>query len=554
MGNQFILPPALIPDPLPTAEDYKADFAIYEEKEDKDGKKVQGKKIGYDFHAAAEHLKDRYFIRKIEGEIRYYDERKGIYYPVGPHFEAMTRFMERMDARLTRHDKQEICKKLEDLVLDDYSGSREYSPVIVFTNCSYDPETNTVHQHSPEDNAVNCIPHAYNPAAYSEAVEKELDLFTEGNKEDKRFVKQILFGYPIGFGYNDMRSFVILVGPPSSGKSQIISMVQGMLGRDDCTPNYSTLAMSKIAERFNVASLVGKYANFDSDISLDYKGEAIVSMIKAITGGDSIGTERKNKDRQDGVKINAKIIFSANDTFRVSDAGRALTDRMLIYKAAAHFEAVGDPHKHLLSEIKTEEAYEYMITIALKALHEIREEGFAIPSESQQEKQHFIRDNEPLNEFLDSIDDIDSDIIGQTVKDTYLMYSVWAREEDIQKPYGKTRFKAELAKILGLTLKRIGPASDRGPEVWQYTEKKTMAETETRHEAKAEERKDMYEPLVKDDLFKEPEEEQVKDTLFEDYEYENFMQELKENEQEAKRRKDIDPEWEIKNQDLAAVG
>lgn len=470
MRIDFQLPPAIEPAPLPDKESYKADFAIYEQKTDKDGNISNGKKIGYDYHAAAEHLKDRYYVRKIEGEIRYYDERKGIYYPVGQHFEAMSRFMERMDERLSRHDKQEISKKLEDIVLDDYSGNREYSKVIAFTNCSYDPETNTCHQHTPEDNAVNRIPHRYNPEAFSQAVEDELDLFTGGDTEDKVFVKQILFGYSIGFGYNDMRAFTILIGPPSSGKSQIIGMVQDMLGRDECTPNYSTLSMDTIADRFNVASLVGKYANFDSDICLDYKGERIISMIKAITGGDSIGTERKNKDRQDGVKIQAKLIFSANGNFRVSDQSRALTDRMLIYKADAHFSAVGDPHKHLLNEIKTEEAREYMCIMALKALHEIREAGFSVPSASQQEKQNFIRDNEPLHEFIDSLDNVDTDIIGQTVKDTFMMYSIWARSEEIQKPYGKAKFKAELAKILGLTLKRLGPSCDRGPEVWTYIE------------------------------------------------------------------------------------
>lgn len=460
--TDFILPPAITPTPVPPPEHYTKDFGIYENANGKN------KKIGYDYYAAAVHLINEYHIKNIEGKFMFYDDHVGIYKPTGENFENLSRLIERMDHSLNKKSKSEICLKMQDLALDKSNSPLPYSHKIVFSNGTYDPETNSFGPHSPDDNCTIMIPHIYKPDAYCKAVDDELDLLTNNNIEDRRYLEQILFGYVIGYGYNDMKKFVVILGPPNSGKSRMIAMSQDMLGRTDGIPNYSTLQIGDLSKNFKLHSLIGKAANYDADVDLDFKNEKTVSLLKMITGDDRVSTEQKYQDGKDGVSLVSKFILAANDRFTFSNIKGAISERMLVFLSEAHFDSFADPNKHLLREIKTEEAYEYMVKIGLIRLMDIRKNGFCVPSKSQQAKINFIKFNEPLREFLESIANIDTEFIGHTLNETYTTYIEWVNDMGIRHPDGKRDFRMEIQRLLNLTLKRIGPADNRGPAIWQY--------------------------------------------------------------------------------------
>ncbi len=98
----------------------------------------------------------------------------------------------------------------------------------------------------------------------------------------------------------------ILNGSGRNGKGVTTNLITAFLGRD----NVSNETLERLLENnFATASLFGKMANIDADVS----SEALrrTGILKKLTGGDRIVTEFKFKAAF-SFKNFAKLIFSAN--------------------------------------------------------------------------------------------------------------------------------------------------------------------------------------------------------------------------------------------------
>ncbi len=451
----FSLPPAIAPKIEPV--NYFMDFHTTDEKTGKDK---------YDYYEAAKHLVKQYHIKKLYGFYSYYEARFGIYIRIDKDFKDISFLIERMDHSLSNHQKNEIIGKIRDVVTDIPEESQELSHKIAFPNGTLDTDAWSIAPHSPDNNCILYIPHKYNPSATCEAVDKEIELFTKGNKENQQLLWE-LFAYPLEYYDNSRKTVVLFIGDSNSGKSVIFRMIMGMLGYTDGVPNFSALQMTDLTGRFDLDSLIWKAANFGSDMALDYIDDRTASALKRISGGDFVRTEKKFKDISTRM-LTTKFFFSTNGYFRFSDAGRAMSNRLLVYVTDTKFKPFGDPNRNLLKEISTEEAYEYMVIKSLTALKGLQEHGFSIPGKSMREKINIIINNEPIHDFISHINSLDSDIIGHRLEDTFRMYQTWANGENLKHPFTKSEFKAEMIRAFDLTLKRIGPSDNRGPEVWQY--------------------------------------------------------------------------------------
>ncbi|MDQ9871095.1 DUF5906 domain-containing protein, partial [Acinetobacter baumannii] len=65
------------------------------------------------------------------------------------------------------------------------------------------------------------------------------------------------------FRQNELSKSFFLTGPGSNGKSTFLDMVKNVLGR----PNYVSLDMDELGERFSTTTMFGKLANIGDDIS-----------------------------------------------------------------------------------------------------------------------------------------------------------------------------------------------------------------------------------------------------------------------------------------------
>ncbi len=177
----------------------------------------------------------------------------------------------------------------------------------IFKDCYVDLIDLSIHEHKPEYYTLNQPVMVWNDckdAAVGAESEKYLN-FAVPDKDDREMLLQY-YGYMLT---SDIRFQKVLYvyGDGGSGKSTLLFIPRAMLGDG----NFSTIRLQHLSERFQAAQIVGKLANIEGDLPSDPVRDC--SMIKALTGGDPVSTERKGKDVFT-FKSYAKMLFSANHT------------------------------------------------------------------------------------------------------------------------------------------------------------------------------------------------------------------------------------------------
>ena len=117
-------------------------------------------------------------------------------------------------------------------------------------------------------------------------------------------VVQEVVGYILS-NYVQAQKAFIFDGVARSGKSTLISVIEHLLGLENC----SHIILQGLSERFQLAELFGKLLNSFAD--LPSKPMEDLSIFKSVVGADVISAERKNRDPF-SFKPTAKLLYSAN--------------------------------------------------------------------------------------------------------------------------------------------------------------------------------------------------------------------------------------------------
>ena len=83
---------------------------------------------------------------------------------------------------------------------------------------------------------------------------------------------------------------VILSGTAQGGKSTFVQVVSGVIGKE----NIATLRTEQLNQRFETASFLGKTLLHGADVPSDFLTQKNASILKSLTGGDSMSVELKN--------------------------------------------------------------------------------------------------------------------------------------------------------------------------------------------------------------------------------------------------------------------
>ena len=117
--------------------------------------------------------------------------------------------------------------------------------------------------------------------------------------------------------------FFTLIGEGGNGKSILIGLFEEIIGRN----NVSSVALQELSQRFQGTRLFGKLLNSCADIPLGALEDD--SVIKKITGGDTVTREHKGKDATEFLPY-AKYLFSANRFPYVGDKSDGFMRRLRI--------------------------------------------------------------------------------------------------------------------------------------------------------------------------------------------------------------------------------
>lgn len=384
----------------------------------------------------ADYLMRNDCIHRINGQLHIYKD--GVYVPAQRDIEAA---MIRHIPSLKMAQRNEVMRYIEIKADEKSPADARY---IAFKNGVYDITEERLLPFSPELIVTNMIPWNYNEKAYSEIVDKTLDKIACGDVKIRHLLEECI-GYCF-YRRNELSKAFMLTGEKSNGKSTFLEMVKTLLGQD----NVSALDLGDFDERFSMALMVGKLANIGDDISDEFMHGRSISAFKKVVSGNQVKAEFKG---QDGFFYNpyVKLLFSANDIPRTKDKTGAVLRRLVIVPFNARFSK-DDPDydPYIIYKLKTQEAMEYLVQIALDGLFDVlHNNGFSESEKVEEALQEYEEENNPLLIFIKT-----AEIEGRFTKDVYKEYQVFCAENSYTC-YTLTSFTRELKRRLRVVVKNV---------------------------------------------------------------------------------------------------
>lgn len=196
-----------------------------------------------------------------------------------------------------------------------------------------------LHEHSPEFLCRSMIDANYDPSAKSTDFTREL--FRDVVSPEDQEVIQHYVGQ-CALGWNLSQTILIINGDAGTGKSVIVNVVEKMLGRGA----YEGLRTSMLDQRFELSRFEGKSLLVASDQCSDALMKKGAHMLKALTGGDDLTTERKCENEHSMIRgcFNVIIVSNADLPLSIDGDGHAWGRRVL------PVEYRGEPPKKIIRD------------------------------------------------------------------------------------------------------------------------------------------------------------------------------------------------------------
>ena len=278
---------------------------------------------------------------------------------------------------LKMKDVSEIFTNLTtdlNFVSDDQVNSDEN--IINFKNGLLYLDTMTLKEHTPKVLSTIQLPCNWNSFPFEPVVFNDfMDTFCNKNSKLKNFLLEF-----IGVCLSNIRGYrfkkaLFMVGPGNTGKSQLKSLTEMLLGKINC----SGADIKELEERFGTSSLYNKRLVGNSDMSFMSVRE--LKMFKQITGGDAVSVEFKGKTSFNYV-YRGLLWFCMNALPKFGgDKGDWVYDRIVVVNA----DNVIPPEsqdKTLLEKMFSER--EGIVYLAVTAMKEAIKNGynFSVPDSS----------------------------------------------------------------------------------------------------------------------------------------------------------------------------
>lgn len=229
---------------------------------------------------------------------------------------------------------------------------------------------------------------------------------------------QQIMGYCLLPSY-DLQKYFMLVGPKRSGKGTITRVLEDLLGGSSVA---CSLNLKNFASEFGLEKAVGKRLAIVPEIGMPKANrEEIVNNLKAITGGDLVAVNRKNKPEL-SMRLQMRIIMITNNFVALPDNSGALHARVVPIKLTKSFW--GKEDEELADKLKPE--YPGILIWALEGLRKLRKAGgkFTLPQSTQDELDQLAAASAPLQAFVEECCQVD---LTQAVRSTalYEVYKAW---------------------------------------------------------------------------------------------------------------------------------
>lgn len=328
-----------------------------------------------------------------------YCYRVPVYQRLNDH-NAITRIRtllpDRLAKKLTTNQLNEVLKLIK--TTPEIQKSRDEiktnEHLVCLKNAVYDLRKEILKSHSHKGLFFSFVDASYDPYNIQSKnhFEMYLDQISDGDKHLKELIMQVI-GYILS---NSMaaKALFILVGVANSGKSLFGSLLEALLGKENC----SHVPLQDIPKRFQVAELCGKKLNLCMDLS--HVPIKDTGLVKLLTGGDMVPAEIKYQNPF-SFKNEAKLLFGCNTLPRIqsSENTRAFINRLVLipFRYSVPPE---EQDKDLLAKLLKER--NYIVHKAIQALKHLIQNNYNFPNckASESLKADYVIKSNNILEFV----------------------------------------------------------------------------------------------------------------------------------------------------------
>ena len=193
---------------------------------------------------------------------------------------------------------------------------------LAFRNGVLEMSTKEFLPHDQENYLTWGLDFEYDPHANSGPIIQWLRKTQYNDEERVQVLRAWLKACLVGKGH-ELQRFLEVIGPGGRGKSTFANLCCALIGNG----NYASTTLNQLEQsRFEIASIKGKRLTLIND-SERYGGSA--QIFKALTGGDNLRFEEKNKNVGEPFVYTGMVMVCANEPIQTTDNTSGLTRRRL---------------------------------------------------------------------------------------------------------------------------------------------------------------------------------------------------------------------------------
>lgn len=323
---------------------------------------AQEKKVGFSHNEFGDELINAFNIITVNNSLYVYEDG---------YYQKDERIIERKMIELypgiKQNQRNEVLSYIR-IKTHINAGDIKVNPYIInLKNTRYDIRSGKCLEFTPEAIEFDRIPVTYDPSAYCSDLDKMLNRVFLGDREVIDLFEEMV-GYTLLKHARYQKAFM-LYGSGSNGKSTILNLIKTFLG----ARNYSSIALEKVTERFNVAELENMLANVGEDI--DNVAMKDTGTLKKIFAGNSLQVERKG-ERPYTITPHATHIYACNNIPRSFDKSDGFYRRWLFIPFDAKFSSQDPDFDPLIEDkITTDTALSYLLNIAIRGATRLMSKG-----------------------------------------------------------------------------------------------------------------------------------------------------------------------------------
>jgi P4 family phage/plasmid primase-like protien len=262
-----------------------------------------------------------------------------------------------------------------------------------------------------------------------------------------------------------LKKALFLVGDGDTGKSQLKSLVERILGRG----NFIGIDLKEIESRFGTGAVYGTRLAGSSDMS--FLSVDVLKTFKKMTGGDSLYAEFKGQQAFE-FTYNGLLWFCMNRLPKFGgDDGKWVYDRIMVVKCQ-NVIPKDEQDKQLLDKMYAER--DGIVYKAVKALQTVIANGYRFSepkSVTDARVQYQMENNTVISFFEDCMCEREGGKITDacTTGKIYKIYKAWC--QDNNNGFAKTykEFRTKLAEHLGAAFEDMIVKRNSGTFYKAYT-------------------------------------------------------------------------------------